>query len=270
MNSNMESPPLELRWTPFFVLLKKEVHRFMKVLTQTVVTPFISSSLYLLIFGVSLGAYISITGAPSYLAFLIPGLVMMGCLNNAFQNTSSSIVGSKFGGDLEDLKVAPLSVFQIIWAMSLAGVLRGLIVGGITMLIGQLFYLNIHGGWLAIENPLTALFFLVVGGLTFSQLGISVAFWAKTFDQLSAVGGFILLPLIYLGGVFFSLNNLHPFWQSVSKFNPMLYFINGFRHGILGNGDVSLNLCIAFSLLALLVCYGIAERSLRSSSFMRW
>lgn len=261
---------MNLVWIPFFMLLQREVHRFLKVMAQTLVTPMVNSSLYLLIFGVSLGSSIQLSSGVSYLAFLIPGLVMMGCLNNAFQNSSSSVVGAKFAGDMEDFKVAPLSYQQIVWAMSLAGVLRGLIVGLITYIIGLIFFYVVGGHVLTIAHPFALIFFLIVGGLAFAKLGISVAFWAKTFDQLSAVGGFVLLPLIYLGGVFFSLENLHPFWKTLSQFNPLLYMINGVRYGILGVSDVDMGFAALISLVSLVVFHLLALRSLKKGSFVRW
>ena len=259
----------DLKWTPFFVLLQREVRRFMKVLAQTILTPMINSSLYLLIFGVSLGKSIDM-GDISYLAFLIPGLVMMSCLNNSFQNSSSSIVSSKFNGELEDYRVSPLSPQQIIWAFALGGLTRGLIVGFITFTVGQVFYFVTQGEVLGLANPAHLLFFLVVGGLSFATLGISVAFWAKTFDQMSAVGAFILLPLLYLGGVFFSIESLHPFWKGLAQLNPLLYMINGVRYGVLGVTDVSMMKAAGVSCLSFLVFYTVALKTLGRGSFQRW
>ncbi len=156
-----------------------------------------------------------------------------------FRNSSSSIVSSKFSGDLEDLRVAPITDREIIWAMSLGSLVRGALVALITYLVGSLFMYYQHGEWLAVAHPLIALFFMMVGGLIFGMIGISVAFWATTFDQLSAFSAFILLPLTYLGGVFLSIEHLHPFWQAVSKVNPLLYLINGLRYGVLGVSDVN-------------------------------
>ena len=260
----------ELRWTPFFVLLEREIKRFGKVMVQTIVTPLINSSLYLLIFGVSLGQSIKMGNGLSYLAFLIPGLVMMGCLNNAFQNSSSSIVSAKFGGELEDYRVSPLSNQQIIWALAVGGVVRGVCVGLITFIVGQVFYYLLEGGILGVAHPLILLFFIIVGGLSFATLGISVAFWAKTFDQLSAVSAFILLPLLYLGGVFFSIENLHPFWKTLASFNPLLYLINGVRYGLLGSADVDARLAAIVAICALGVFHWIALKSLKKGSFARW
>jgi ABC-2 type transport system permease protein len=176
---------------------------------------------------------------------------MMGCLNNSFQNSSSSVVTARFGGDLEDFKTSVLSVQQMIWAFSLGGLLRGFMVGAITFFIGEVFYYFTQGEWLAIMHPFYLVMFLVLGSLTFAKIGIAVAFWAKSFDQLSAVTGFVLVPLTYLGGVFFSLELLHPFWQKISQLNPLLYFINGVRFSVLGVSDVDAMTAFIVSVIAL-------------------
>jgi ABC-2 type transport system permease protein len=254
----------------FLTLFQREIQRFLKVLVQTVVTPFVSSFLYLLVFGVSLGSQVQIHGGVPYLAFLIPGLMMMGLMNNAFQNSSSSIVSSKFSGDLEDVRVAPITNQQIIWAMSLGGVVRGAIVAFVTYLVGALFYYFQQHEILAIQHPLILIYFTVVGGLIFALLGIGVAFWAKTFDQLSAFSAFVLLPLTYLGGVFISVESLPPFWQVVAKLNPLLYLINGLRYGVLGVSDVEISSSILLSAVGFFVFYGISWWSLKKGSFQRW
>jgi ABC-2 type transport system permease protein len=254
----------------FLTLYVREMKRFMKVVFQTVFTPLVNSSLYLLIFGVSLGSSIKLESGISYLAFLIPGLVMMGVLNNAFQNSSSSIVSGKFSGDLEDLKVVPLTPQMIIWAMSIGGLTRGLIVGLITFLVGEVFRYVLEGQLSGIAHPFILLFFLAVGGLTFAKLGIAVAFWAKTFDQLSAIGAFVLIPLIYLGGVFFSIKGLHPFWQAIAGFNPVLYLINGVRYGLLGVSDVDVTTAAIVSIASMLVFHFLGLRALKAGSYTRW
>ncbi len=256
--------------TAFISLFQREIARFVKVLVQTVVTPFVSSFLYLLIFGVSLGSTMPHHQGLSYLSFLIPGLMMMGLINNAFQNSSSSVVSSKFSGDMEDLRVAPISNQSIIWAMSLASVVRGSIVGIITYVVGCLFMMYQEQAWLAIAHPLIAIYFLIMAGLIFGMIGISIAFWATTFDQLSAFSAFILLPLTYLGGVFVSIENLHPFWQMISRFNPLLYLINGLRYGILGTSDVSLQTSVLISIAGFALFYVGALWSLKKGSFQRW
>jgi ABC-2 type transport system permease protein len=258
------------RWTPFLTLYIRELKRFLKVSVQTVFSPLISSGLYLLIFGVSLGESIDLGHQVSYLAFLIPGLVMMSVLNNSFQNSSSSIVSGKFSGDLEDWKISPLKESEILGALALGGLTRGLVVGLVTFLTGEAFYYFINGYLLEIAEPFWLLSFLLIGGASFALFGVTIAFWAKTFDQLSAVNSFILLPLIYLGGVFFSIENLHPFWKLISRLNPLSYFINGVRYGILGISDVDIVVAFIVSVVALLFFYFFAHRALSKASYTRW
>lgn len=257
-------------WIGFYTLFMRENKRFMKVIMQTVVTPFISSFLYLLVFGVSLGGSVQLANGVDYLAFLVPGLMMMGLMNNAFQNSSSSVVTSKFSGDLEDLRVAPLTNRQIIWAMGLGALVRGTVVATVTGIVGEAFYFFQQGHLIGVAHPLILLYFVVMGGLIFGLLGISIAFWAKTFDQLSAFSAFVLLPLTYLGGVFISIQSLHPFWQAVSKVNPLLYLINGMRFGMLGTSDVNLEFAMGISFVGLVVFYFVAKLSLEKGSFQRW
>ncbi len=260
----------DMVWTPFWALLHREVARFMKVAAQTVAIPLVNSSLYLMIFGVSLGNQISGNGELPYMAFLIPGLMMMGCLNNAFQNSSSSIIASKFGGDLEDLKVAPIRDFQILIALSIAALARGVLVGLITWLTGEFAYYMMFEKFLVVAHWPVLLLFLILGGLCFANIGIFVGFYARTFDQLSAIGGFVLLPLIYLGGVFFSVEHLPPFWRSVAIVNPLLYLINGVRFGILGQADVPWTTSLAVAVAAYIGTSAMAIWSLRKGSFHRW
>lgn len=261
---------MDLSLTPFLALFRREISRFLKVIVQTVITPFVSSALYLMIFGVSLGKSIVLKNQLPYLSFLIPGLVMMSCLNNSFQNSSSSIISSKFSGDLEDLKVAPLSSAQIILAMSLAAMIRGLMVGAITFLVGEASYFWMYGEMLPVMHPFLLAVFLIIGCLSFANFGIIVAFWAETFDQVAAVTGFVLLPLIYLGGVFFSVEHLPPLWKSVSLVNPLLYMINGVRYGILGQADVDWVVALAVTCSAFALTLGMALRALKRGSFQRW
>jgi ABC-2 type transport system permease protein len=258
------------RYRPFITLYQREIKRFMKVSVQTVFSPLISSGLYLLIFGVSLGGSIQLAHSVSYLAFLIPGLVMMSVLNNSFQNSSSSIVSGKFSGDLEDWKVAPVHEREILAALALGGLTRGLIVGLVTFFTGEIFYYFMNGEFIAVYSVLWLLVFLLIGGLSFALFGVSVAFWARTFDQLTAVNSFILLPLIYLGGVFFSIATIHPIWQSIARMNPLFYLINGVRYGLLGISDSDVITALLVSLASLLFFYVLAYRVLRKGSYARW
>ena len=171
---------------------------------------------------------------------------------------------------MEDLRVAPVTDGEIIWAMSLGALVRGSVVAVITYFVGAMFMWYQQGEWLMIAHPFVTLFFLVLAGLIFGMIGISIAFWATTFDQLSAFSAFILLPLTYLGGVFLSIEHLHPFWQAVSKANPLLYLINGLRFGILGVSDVNVYTAAIISTLGFVVFYSTARWSLKKGSFQRW
>lgn len=261
---------VNLRWGPFFSLFIREIRRFLKVIFQTIATPLISTTLYLLIFGVSIGREIASIQDFSYLAFLIPGLVMMATLRNAFENASGSIVTSKFCGELEDLRMVPLSAVQITWANGLGALVRGLIVGGITLFIGDLFYLWEYQQHLPFEHPWILVIFSILGGLAFAHLGLAVSMFSKTFEEVNAVNTFILLPLIYLGGVFFSLAQLHPFWQTVSKFNPLLYLVNGLRYGLLGIADVNIGFALVVVIFTFLGFHLLAIWSLKKGSYHRW
>ena len=260
----------ELTWTPFFALVMREIRRFLKVATQTVVLPVINSFLYLLVFGVSLGQRLGQNPEISYLAFLIPGLVMMGALNNALMNSSSSIIIAKFSGELEDLRVAPLTPSNILWAMAFGALFRGYVVGGVTFIVGLGFYRYYNEHWLIISHPFVLFYFLTAGCLAFGKMGVAIALWAKNFDHVSAVSAFIVMPLLYLGGVFYSVENLSPFWRTVSHFNPLLYLINGVRFGILGVSDVNIFNAALVTFAALVVSHILAALSLRTGSYQRW
>lgn len=254
----------------FMTLFKKEITRFYKVIVQTIVSPILSSLLYLLVFGVSLGGSIQMKDGHSYLAFLIPGLMVMGLINNAFQNSSSSIITSKFSGDIEDLRVAPVTQNQIIWAMGFASVVRGSLVAFLTGIVGSLFYYYQNGEFIKVHHPIDLLFFTIAGGLIFSFCGIIVAFLAKTFDQLSAFSSFILLPLIYLGGVFVSVDHLNPLFKNLTFLNPLFYLINGFRFSVLDYSDVDFTRSFIMTLVSVFVTYLMAQLALRKGSYSRW
>ena len=254
----------------FKSLFNKECARFFAVAKQTLVSPLINTTLYLLIFGVNLADKIDDQNGVKYLSFLIPGLIGLGLINNAFQNSTSSVITSKFHGDFQDLKVAPLGLKHIIWAYGLAATFRGILVGILTVAVGEAFHWVQYGSLIGIYNPLLFLVFMVLGGLIFGFLGLSVAIYASNFDQVSAISTFVILPLIYLGGVFFSIEQLAPFWTFMSQLNPLLYLINGIRYAVLGTSDitwgVSLLLCIVF----LIANYFIAAHSVRNGRYGRF
>ncbi|MDF2576891.1 MAG: type transporter [Chlamydiales bacterium] len=262
---------MRLGWIGAFTLFRKEVKRFLRVIGQTVFTPIVNSILYILIFGINLGGnVVGIDDKGSYLAFLIPGLIAMNVLNNAFQNVVGTLMISKFHGDLEDLKLVPLTPHQIIWALSLASTLRGLIIGALVACVGQYFLSHYENRSLELLSPSLLMFFLIVGGTFFAQIGICVGLWAKTFEQASAVGTFILMPLIYLGGTFFPLNTLDPFWQNISRLNPLLYYTNGIRYATLGLIDLSVVVCILVAIASFICTYLMALWSVKHGKYSRW
>jgi len=217
---------------PFRTLLRREIWRFLSVPTQTLFAPLVSSLLYMLIFGVSLGDRLAVHGV-RYADFLVPGLVMLGILNHAFQNSASSIMISKFEGNIVEILVAPISYRELATAYMLGGLVRGLLVGAATWAACFPF------SGLLPRHPAFALVVSVLSGATFALAGVLAAIWADRFEGISAVSTFGILPLTYLGGVFHSLEALPPFWQAVSRFNPMLYMVDGLRYGFLGRSDVS-------------------------------
>ena len=256
--------------TPFLFFFLRDVKRFFRVKVQTIVSPLISQTLYLVIFGVSLGRVVRISEEFSYLQFIIPGLIAMSLINQSFQNGSSSIFSMKITGEIIDIKTTPISPKQMILAIAFSGLLRGLIVSFLTLVIGQIFHFYFEGSFLPIANFLSLAAFLALGGLSFAMLGFSVGVWSKSFDHIGAISAFIILPLIYLGGVWFDLDTLSPFWQSVSVFNPILYFINGVRYSFLSSSDIPVWTSFGMVFASLFVSYLIAYfMVLKGGSFLR-
>lgn len=219
---------------PFYTLLKREVWRFMKVAAQTLITPVITASLYLLVFGVSLGSQISLYPNIAYVQFVVPGLILMGAMNNAFANTSSSIFMSVYIGNMVDLLVTPLTPAQFLGAFTIAGIIRGMLVGACVLVV-SFFFTTLP--WV---NPLAALGMVFLACVLFALFGIVAALYSTSFDTLSMFTNFLILPLIYTGGLFYPASQLPPFWHKVSMLNPLTYMIDGFRQAIIGVGDTSL------------------------------
>ena len=220
-------------WLPFLTLLRKEVLRFLRVSTQTLLTPIVTASLYLFVFGATLGERLSVLEGFSYAQFVIPGLIMMGVINNSFANTSSSLFMSRYLGGIVDLLVTPVSPPQFIMAYTLAAMIRGLLVGTVVWVISTLF------AELPWEAPLLGVGMAMLASFLFAQFGLIAAIYARNFDTLSMFTNFLILPLIYLGGVFYPISILPDPWAGLSYLNPLFYLIDGFRHAIIGVGDTS-------------------------------
>ena len=217
----------------FQTLFYKEVLRFWKVATQTVTAPIMTALLYLLIFGHVLEEHVQVYPGVRYTAFLVPGLVMMSVLQNAFANASSSLIQSKITGNLVFVLLTPLSHWELFSAYVLASVVRGLVVGAGVFIVTVLFT---HVSFVA---PLWIALFALMGAAILGTMGLIAGIWAEKFDQLAAFQNFLIMPATFLSGVFYSIHSLPPFWQAVSHFNPFFYMIDGFRFGFFGQSDVS-------------------------------
>jgi ABC-2 type transport system permease protein len=226
----------------FKTLVIKEIKRFFSVSTQTLLAPLVSASLYLLVFGVSLGASISLYENISYLQFVIPGLVLMGLVNNAFANVSSSLFISRYMGNIVDLLVTPLTPLQLIMGYSLAAMIRGLLVGVLVLGVGLCFT---SFPW---SNPAMTLLIAVLSSFLFAQFGFLAAIVSKSFDTLTMFTNFLILPLIYLGGLFYPVDRLPEPWAQISLVNPLAYLISSFRSSMLGIEGISYAVSLAVTI----------------------
>ncbi|HJV53680.1 MAG TPA: ABC transporter permease [Noviherbaspirillum sp.] len=219
--------------TGFQTLFYKEVLRFWKVAMQTITAPILTAMLYLLIFGHVLEDHVHVYPQVRYTAFLIPGLVMMSVLQNAFANSSSSLIQSKITGNLVFVLLPPLSHWDLFGAYVLASVVRALAVGAGVFAITSWF------ARLSFIAPWWIVIFALLGAAMLGTMGLIAGIWAEKFDQLAAFQNFLIMPATFLSGVFYSIHSLPPFWQSVSRFNPFFYMIDGFRYGFFGQSDVN-------------------------------
>jgi len=226
----------------FRTLVYKETLRFWKVATQTVAAPILTAMLYLLIFGHVLEGRVQVYQDVSYTAFLIPGLVMMSVLQNAFANSSSSLIQSKITGNLVFVLLTPLSHWEIFSAYVLAAMVRGIVVGFGVFVVTAWF------GHMSFLAPLWIAVFALLGAAILGTMGLIAGIWAEKFDQLAAFQNFLIMPLTFLSGVFYSIHSLPPFWLTISHLNPFFYMIDGFRYGFFGQSDV--NPLISFSIVA--------------------
>ncbi len=228
--------PISLQWIAFLTILRKELRRFSRIWIQTLLPPAITMALYFIIFGQLIGSRIGEVGGFDYIQFVMPGLIMMSVITNAYSNVVSSFFGAKFGQYIEELLVSPVPNHVILAGYVAGGVARGLAVGAIVTLLSLFFTdLHLHHFWVTAGMVLLT-------AMLFSLLGFINAVYAKSFDDISIIPTFVLTPLIYLGGVFYSVEMLPGFWHGVSLFNPILYMVNAFRYGILGHSDIDVGL----------------------------
>jgi ABC-2 type transport system permease protein len=229
----IEPMPPESPFTGFRTLLYKETLRFWKVSFQTVAAPVLNALLFLLIFSHVLDRHVTVYGEVAYTSFLVPGLVMMSVLQNAFANSSSSLIQSKITGNIIFVLLPPLSYREFYAAYVIASTLRGLMVGAGVLAVSAVFV------EVPIANPLWVFAFAVLGGVILGSFGVIAGIWADKFDQLAAFQNFLIMPLTMLSGVFYSIHSLPQFWQDVSHFNPFFFMIDGFRYGFFGQSDTS-------------------------------
>ena len=247
----------------FPTLLYKEVLRFWKVSTQTVGAPVLTAVLFLFIFGHALEGRVRMYDSVPYTAFLVPGLVMMSVLQNAFANTSSSIIQSKITGNIIFVLLPPLSYGEFFAAYVLAAVVRGMVVGTAVMLV-TLPFVDME-----FRHPLWILAFAFSGSAVLGALGMIAGIWAEKIDQVASFQNFLIMPLTFLSGVFYSIHSLPAFWQGLSHFNPFFYMIDGFRYGFFGVSDVDPLRSLAVIAAFLAVVSGLTLAVLRSGYKLR-
>lgn len=237
-------------------LVRREIVRIMRIWTQTLIPPAITMTLYFVVFGKLIGGRIgTIEGGFSYIQYIVPGLVMMSIITNSYGNISSSFFGAKFSRSVEEMLVSPMPNWVILLGYVTGAVTRGLVVGVLVLLIA-LFFTSLH-----VVHPIITFLSVLLGATIFSLAGFVNAVFAKKFDDIALVPTFVLTPLTYLGGVFYSINMLGEPWQTISRINPILYMVNAFRFGVLGITDV--NIWIAFVvMLAFVVALSIVALQL--------
>ena len=244
----------------FNAIFYKEVYRYLRLWRQTLLPPVITISLYYAIFGTLIGPRIGEMGGHDYMSFIVPGLIMMSVITNSYGNVVSSFFGNKFQRSLEEILVSPTPPYIIYMSFCLSSCLRGITVGIIVAIVALFFTsLQIYNLWVII-------FVLFFTSLMFSGLGLINAVFAKSFDDITIIPNFVLTPLTYLGGIFYSIQLLPEFWQKASLINPILYMVNGFRYGILGVTDIPLlytfTLIIFFNILIAVICLYLLNRGI--------
>lgn len=243
-------------WVAFITILRKEIRRFTRIWAQTLLPPAITMTLYFIIFGNLIGSRIGEMGGFNYMEFIVPGLIMMSVITNSYGNVVSSFFSTKFQRNIEELLVSPTPNWVILSGYVLGGVARGLAVGLIVTLLSLFFTkLQIHSFWVTIAT-------VMMTSVLFSLGGFINAIFANSFDDISIIPTFILTPLTYLGGVFYSIQLLPEFWQGVSQLNPILYMVNTFRYGILGVSDIDVSFAFGVIILFNLVLFAIALKLL--------
>jgi ABC-2 type transport system permease protein len=238
-------------------IIRKEIVRVLRIWIQTIVPPAITMTLYFVIFGNLIGRRIGTMEGFDYMQYIAPGLIMMSVITNSYGNVVSSFFGAKFARHIEEMLVAPMSYASIIIGHVAGGVLRGLLVGTLVTVIA-LFFTRLD-----VAHPFIMISVVLLSSIVFSLAGFINAVFARKFDDISIVPTFVLTPLTYLGGVFYTIHMLPPFWQNVSKANPILYMVNAFRYGILGKSDISIGHAYAILLVFIVVLFTTCVQLMR-------
>ncbi|MBP6750074.1 MAG: ABC transporter permease [Xanthomonadaceae bacterium] len=260
----LDARPVAARYrTALYTIVRREVARILRIWGQTLVPPAITMTLYFLIFGGLIGSQIRAMDGIRYMDFIVPGLVMMSIIQNSYGNISSSFFGAKFGRHIEELLVSPLPPWVILTGYVAGAVLRGLMVGAIVLVIAM-FFTTIR-----MPHPFVTLATVLLGAIIFSLAGFVNAVYAKKFDDIAIVPTFILTPLTYLGGVFYSVKLLPPWAEAATHFNPIFYMVNAFRYGLLGRSDVSVPLAFALMIGFVVVLGGIGLMLLKKGVGLR-
>jgi len=239
----------KLLWVGYSTIVRKEVTRIMRIWGQTIVPPAITMTLYFIIFGELIGRRIGEMGGFTYMQYIVPGLVVMSVITNSYGNMVSSFFGAKFGKHIEELLISPQPNWIILAGYVTGALVRGLMVGIVVMAVSLLFTR------IEVQHPLIMASVLVLTAIVFALAGMVNAIFAQKFDDIAIIPTFVLAPLTYLGGVFYSISLLPEFWQKVSAFNPILYMVNGFRLGMLGVSDVSLQMTYGVILTAAAILF---------------
>ena len=254
---------LNEQFIAFMTILRKEIKRYLRIWTQTLLPSAITMSLYFVIFGSLIGSRIGEMGGFTYMEFVVPGLIMMAIVTNSYSNVVSSFFGAKFNHSVEELLVSPTPNYVILLGFVLGGVTRGLFVAVVVTLVSMLFTrLQIH-------SYFVVLIVVLMTSVLFACAGFINAVFANSFDDISIVPTFVLTPLIYLGGVFYSMDLLPPFWAAVSKLNPLVYVVNAFRYGVLGVSDVSLGFALSMIAFFAIAAFSFCMYLLNSGTRLR-
>ncbi len=251
------------QYVAFMTIVRKEIRRYLRIWTQTLLPSAITMSLYFVIFGSLIGSRIGEMGGFSYMQFVVPGLIMMAIVTNSYSNVVSSFFGSKFNHSVEELLVSPIPNYVILMGYVVGGVTRGVLVAVVVTIVSLLFTeLHIHSYFVVVV-------IVLMTATLFSLAGFINAVYANSFDDISIVPTFILTPLIYLGGVFYSMDLLPEFWANVSRLNPLVYVVNAFRYGVLGVSDVSLPFALGMITMFTAAAFAFSMHLLNSGKRLR-